>query len=133
MKGYTDFIGGMITSQYKPTHNGGPRYMDWEKVKQICEENPDSTIYAGLREDWNNTSGIIFAKGDYYNGYVYDQSRWATPIVDVDGTEIEVWTNKSHETTGLPGWWGNGAELKSRYDFEDDNFDDDNDDESWLN
>lgn len=98
---------------------GAMKYMDWEKVQQIVNEHPNSVIYAGLMEDWNNTSGLIFARGQYYNGYVYGCSLWATPIVDVDGEEIECWTfKKTKEGSGKPSWWGNGQELLNEFDFE---------------
>ena len=45
----------------------------------------------------------------------------ATPIVDVDGEEIECWTyEETKEGSDKPNWWGNGQELKSEYDFDDD-------------
>ena len=95
--------------------------MDWKKVQEIVDAHPNSVIYAGLMEDWNNTSGLIFAKGEYYDGYVFGCSTWATPIVDVDGEEIECWTyEKTKEGSDKPNWWGNGQELKSEYDFDDD-------------
>lgn len=106
MKGNTDFYAGFFGPSAIATKPiGDMKYMDWEKVKKIIEENPNSVIYAGLREDWNNTSGLIFAKGNYYDGYVYGCSVWATPIVDVDGKEIECWTNeKTKEGSGKPSW-----------------------------
>ena len=80
--------------------------MDWEKVQKIVDGNPSATIYAGLREDWGNTSGLIYAKGEYYSEYAYCASSWATPIVDVDGEEIECWTyEKTKEGAHLPSWW----------------------------
>ena len=76
---------------------------------EIIKENPDSVIYAGLMEDWNNTSGLIFANGECHNGYVYGASCWATPIVDVDGKEIECWTyEETKEGSGKPEWLLNG-------------------------
>lgn len=100
---------------------GDMKYMDWKKVQQIVNEHPDSVIYAGLMEDWNNTGRLIFAKGEYYNGNVYGSSVWATPIVDVDGEEIECWTyEKTEEGHSKPSWWGNGAELKDVWDFDED-------------
>lgn len=106
MKGYTDFAMGFLGAGAVATKPmGETKYMDWNKVKKIIEENPDSVIYAGLMEDWGNTSGLIFAKGKYYNGYVYGASCWATPIVDVDGREIECWTyEETKEGSGKPDW-----------------------------
>lgn len=117
MKGYTDFATGFLGAGAVATKPmGETKYMDWNKVKKIIEENPDSVIYAGLMEDWNNTSGLIFAKGKYYNGYVYGASCWATPIVDVDGKEIECWTyDETEEGSGKPEWLLNGD---IHYDFE---------------
>lgn len=119
MKGYTDFASGFLgvyAVATKPV--GDMKYMDWEKVKKTVEEHPDSVIYAGLMEDRNNTSGLIYARGKFYNGYVYGASCWATPIVDVDGEEIECWTNdKTKGSSDIPNWWGNGHELCDEYDF----------------
>lgn len=119
MKGYTNFSMGFLGAGAVATKPiGDVKYMDWQKVQQIVNENPNSVIYAGLMEDWNNTSGLIYAKGQYYDGYVYGCSTWATPIVDVDGEEIECWTfEKTEETSEKPSWWGNGQELLDEYDF----------------
>lgn len=110
MKGYTDFAMGFLGAASIATNPmGETKYMDWDKVKEIIKENPNSVIYAGLMEDWNNTSGLIFANGKYYNGYVYGASCWATPIVDVDGKEIECWTyEETKEDSGKPDWLLNG-------------------------
>lgn len=121
MKGYTDFAMGFMGPEAVATKPiGEMKYMDWNKVQQIVNEHPDSVIYAGLMEDWNNTSGLIFARGKYYNGYVFDHSVWATPIVDVDGEEIECWSYTDNGTGGnKPHWWGNGEKLESAWDFDD--------------
>ena len=121
MKGYTDFAMGFMgpgAIAIKPI--GDMKYMDWDKVQKLVDKHPNSVIYAGLLEDWGHTSGLIFANGEYYNGrYIYDRSIWATPIVDIDGEEIECWTyNESKEATGIPEWWGNGTKLKDEWDFE---------------
>lgn len=120
MKGYTDFaMGFMGASAIATKPIGNMKYMDWKKVQQIVDKHPDSVIYAGLMEDWNNTSGLIFARGKYYRGYVYGCSNWATPIVDVDGEEIECWTyEETKEGSSRPDWWGNGQELLDEYDFD---------------
>lgn len=98
MKGYTDFAMGFLGASAVATKSiGAMKFMDWNKVKEVVESHHNSIIYAGLMEDWNNTSGLIYAKGKYYNGYVYGCSNWATPIVDVDGEEIECWTNNETE------------------------------------
>lgn len=61
MKGYTDFAMGFMGPEAVATKPiGDMKYMDWKKVQQVVDEHPDSVIYAGLMEDWNNTSGLIF-------------------------------------------------------------------------
>ena len=122
MKGYTDFAMGFLGANAVATKPiGAMKFMDWNKVKEVVESHPNSIIYAGLMEDWNNTSGLIYAKGKYYNGYVYGCSNWATPIVDVDGEEIECWTNNETEWgSNKPSWWGNGEKLYDAWDFDED-------------
>lgn len=109
MKGETDFLLGILGPQAVATKPiGEMKYMDWKRARAICEEHPDATVItAGLREDWNHTSGVIYASGKYVKGYVYGSSCWATPIVDVDGEEIECWTYDKPKgfTTDVPGWW----------------------------
>lgn len=121
MKGYTNFADGFLGPEVVATKPiGDTKYMDWQKVQKVVDENPNAVIYAGLMEDWNNTSGLIYAKGKYYDGYVYGCSIWATPIVDVDGEEIECWTyEKTKEGAHKPTWWGNGQELLSEWDYDD--------------
>ena len=111
MKGYTDFNLGFMGPQAIATKPiGQMKYIDWEKAKKICEAHPDSEIYAGLQEDWGYTSGLIFSNGSCTRedeGYIFVSSTWATPILDVDGEEIECWTyEKSHWDHKLPDWWG---------------------------
>lgn len=116
-KGYTDFFGGMFTGAAKPTAPGGVKYMDWEKAEKICLEHPYSVVYAGLAEDWGWTSGKIYENGKWYDGgTLYDRSKWATPILDVDGEEIECFTHEEHERTGIPKWWGRGEEVHSEWE-----------------
>ena len=115
MKENTSFFDGCMGPEAIATKPiGEMKYMDWEKVQQIVDENPDAVIHAGLKEDWNNTSGLIYAKGKYYNGgSLYDRSVWATPIVDVDGKEIECWTyEKQKKSTGVPRGWGKNTKIK---------------------
>lgn len=119
MKGTTDFVSGFFGPMAVATRPiGGTKYLDWEKARQLINEHPDSVIYAGLAEDWNNTSGLIYAKGNFYNGYVFGCSCWATPILDIDGEEYECWTyEKTPEGSGKPEWLREGPHLKEEYEF----------------
>lgn len=121
MKGNTDFMMGFLGANAVATKPIDKlKFMDWKKVQQIVDEHPNSVIHAGLQEDWNNTSCLIYANGQYYYGHsFYGCSIWATPIVDVDGEEIETWTYaKTKEGSEIPSWWGNGQEVLHEYDFE---------------
>lgn len=101
MKGYTNFGDAFTIKSISEI-----KYMDWEKAKKICQENPWSMISAGLREDWNNTSSMVFESGEWIkDAYVYGCSCLATPILDVDGEEIECWTYEE-TSKNLPSWWG---------------------------
>lgn len=121
MKGYTSFSAGFLGPQAVATKPiGKMKFLDWKKAKELIEANPDAVIYAGLLEDWNNTSGLIYAKGNFYNGgyMFYGASIWATPILDINGEEIECWTYEStEEGSGLPDWL-HGDNIKIAYDFE---------------
>lgn len=117
-KGYTGFVDGMIIGAELCRRSTETKYMDWEKAEKLCLENPNSIIEAGLREDWNNTSGLVYANGKWYDGgLIYDRSKWATPILDIDGAEIECWTTEPHDGTSVPEWWGHG-ELNNEWDYE---------------
>ena len=52
MKGYTDFFSGFLGMGAVATKPiGKMKYMDWNKVQKIVDENPNAIIYAGLMED----------------------------------------------------------------------------------
>ena len=114
MKTSLGFSDGMIIGMSRPVAPGGYKYMDWEKAEKICLDHPDSTIEAGLLEDWGYTSGTIYDHGTWLKEYVYDQSHWATPIVDIDGKEIECWTHEPHKQTGVPSWWGRAGKKEAK-------------------
>lgn len=101
------FFEGMLWGQMQPLAKGGMKFLDWERAKQICLEHPDTVIYAGLCEDWDCTNGMICDHGKFVRDdtKLYDQSRWATPILDIDGEEVECWTHEPHDNTSIPDWW----------------------------
>lgn len=120
MKGYIDFADGFLGMEAIATKPIGKiKSLDWEKAKKLVEEHPNSVIQAGLLEDWSNTSGLIAADGKYCaDSYVFVASKWATPIVDIDGEEIECWeyAKKTNDCSKRPKWWGKGKEIISEYD-----------------
>lgn len=113
MKGYTDFMAGFFGAgavASKPI--GDMKYMDWRRAHKIIEErakeNSNITVMAGLMEDWNNTSGVVYEDGEFVtDDYVYASSCWATPILDFDGEEVECYTTTKPDgfTTETPAWW----------------------------
>lgn len=124
MKGYTDFAMGFFGAQAVATKPiGAMKYMDWKRAYKIILERyaKDHTIVvdAGLREDWNNTSGCVFADGEFIDDYVYGCSTWATPIIDIDGEEIACYTMEKPEgfTTEVPDWWTKDNSRKSIVDY----------------
>jgi hypothetical protein len=114
MKGYKSF--GDID---RPAAESGIKYLDWERAERLCIENPRATIMAGPREDWGYTSEIIFRNGMWVkkdpNDSLYDSSRWATPIIDIDGEEIECYLGddcpEEKQLSGRPAWWGRGDAI----------------------
>lgn len=110
MKGYTEFATGFLGPEALGKVRREMRYFDWEKAKDIIdnaiEENPYCDINIGLREDWNNTSDTIYCDGEWSEPYFfYGCSCWATPIIDINGEEIECWTNEeTKEKEGIASW-----------------------------
>ena len=95
-----------FTKKHEP-HEGGQRYFDWEKAEQICIQNPDKSIRAGLLEDWGCTGGPIFYKGEWVtHTWAYVTSAWATPVIEVDGEVSECWTYRENPYETVPDWWG---------------------------
>lgn len=114
MKGYTSFMSGFFGASAVATKPiGEMKYMDWHRAREIIEsrtkKKKSMTVMVGLREDWNNTSGVVYEDGEFVTyDYVYASSCWATPILDFDGEEVECYTTTKPEgfTTNIPNWWG---------------------------
>lgn len=70
------------------------RVFDWDKAARLIRERKAAEASAGLSEDWGWTGGKIFASGapvDANDTYVYLASNWATPVLVIDGENIECW------------------------------------------
>ena len=53
---------------------------DWDKAARIIKEKQPIEASAGLRDDWENTGGVIFRAGKpVKNVYTYLASTWAVP------------------------------------------------------
>lgn len=74
------------------------RVFDWNKAARIIRERNHETAFAGLAEDWADTSTMIYADGKPVkseSGYL--ASTWATPQLDIDGDFVDCWMWE-HET-----------------------------------
>lgn len=67
---------------------------DWAKCAEIIASSTDAEhVAAGLSEDLNCTCGTIWTKDDgpilHHSAHL--NSIWATPILIVDGEEMDCW------------------------------------------
>lgn len=83
-----------------------PRQLDWEKAREICEQHKGDVIYAGLKDDMEWTAGLIYDGEKRVKEYVYVASVWATPVLEIDGKEVECW--KYGDDPDMPAWWTEG-------------------------
>ena len=94
-------------SLFSPSNEDVLRELDWDKARDICLEHPNSVVCAGLAEDWDCTSGVIFDRGKFMEGDLHTsffQSRWATPVLQIDDSDdgIECW--KTVNEFSREGW-----------------------------
>ena len=79
---------------------------DWDAAARIIKERNVDHAEAGLRNDWENTGGIILENGKpVMNSYTYLASTWAVPEIMIDGMYIECYRMQSD----VPKW---GAKTK---------------------
>jgi hypothetical protein len=79
---------------------------DWDKAAELIRERKPSIASAGLDGDWELTGGEIYANGrPIEDSYTYLASTWATPLLVIDGEEIECFRMKSQ----TPDW---GSDTK---------------------
>lgn len=107
------FFKGM--SEIENAYDGKFKTLDWKKAREICENNPNSTIKAGIAEDWRYTHGVIFENGEYKNedscccdecGFCVS-SRWGTPVIVIDdGEPMECSTLTDEWEAKFPENWG---------------------------
>ena len=77
---------------------------DWDKAANIIKDRKPHLVVAGLAEDMEYTSGVIYENGKVLSGnetYTYLSSTWAIPTLVIDNhEEIECYKMKS----GTPNW-----------------------------
>lgn len=65
---------------------------DWDKAARILAERRPDMAMAGLEDDFEYTSGIIWLGGEPYTlDYTYLASTWAKPLLFIADEEIECW------------------------------------------
>jgi hypothetical protein len=70
------------------------REFDWDKAAKLIAQLKPKVAHAGLAEDWDYTSGVIWKGGKPVpksETYTYLASNWATPLLVCDGKEIPCW------------------------------------------
>lgn len=104
MKQKLGFAEGVLKGMAQQ-NTGGSKVFDWDKCAEILKEKKatenKSTVYAGLAEDWSWTADTIMSEGVPLGDddiFAYLASSWATPILDIDGEEIECWTYLDENT-----------------------------------
>ena len=84
-------------NQSTPYGNG--KVFDWDKAAKIIKERKPETASAGLAEDWFWTGGTIYKNGRPVKSATYLASSWATPVLLIDGEEIDCYQPKWYQ-----GW-----------------------------
>lgn len=76
-----------VASQGKPQ-----RVFDWNKAARILRDRGARRATAGLALDMEWTAGEILTDGEpNTESDTYLSSNWATPVLVIDGEEIECW------------------------------------------
>jgi hypothetical protein len=109
----TGFAEGMFTGMAKSRAAGDapPKVFDWDKAAEIIRDRKPDTAEAGLAEDWSHTGGTIYRDGRIVpqaDTYTYLQSKWATPMLVIDGEEIDCFTVREDWDAGT--YWPQSAQ-----------------------
>lgn len=73
---------------------------DWDKAATLIKDQKLYTVYAGLNEDWEYTSGPILINGIIPDSYTFLASIWDIPVLQYDDCIIECYKMQSEE----PQW-----------------------------
>ena len=82
---------------------------DWDKAAKLIRERKPKYVYAGLRDDWEWTGGLIYDKDQddspvVTDSYTYLASTWAVPEIQIDGEVMPCYVMQ-HERP----WWNSGT------------------------
>ena len=71
--------------------DGAGKVFDWNRAERILAERGWPDAMAGLSEDWSATSGCIARDGaPCWDDYCYLASKWATPVLVIDGALLRL-------------------------------------------
>lgn len=103
------FAEGMLYGMGR-TAQDGAKVLDWDRAAEVCSAS-EVPVYAGLAEDWDCTSGMIWDGEKQVRDYVYVSSLWATPVLVVGneygGDGIECYKAATDvDSSGYPEQWG---------------------------
>lgn len=104
------FTEGMLFGAGRKAKDG-PKVLDWERAAEFCASKK-APVWAGLAEDWEYTSGLIWDGSRQVRDYVYVASNWATPVLVIEGRNNVVpcfRLDDGDAESGYPAWWGEGA------------------------
>jgi hypothetical protein len=114
-----EFLGSLFASLFSgpafEQHDAYPegiRVFDWEKAANRIVETGATEAAAGLSEDWGMTGGPILEGGEIVSEgetYTFLASRWATPVLFLDGREEECWTLLDDSTYDESSYWPSDA------------------------
>lgn len=109
-RGSIRFIEGMLGS-WQPNYPDGDRMFDWDKAARLIKEHNIQRASAGLAEDWDYTSGMIYAEKPVMDSYTYLGSRWATPILvdELTQEEYDCWMLESESEWDVDTKWPESA------------------------
>lgn len=85
------------------------KVFDWDKAARLLCERSAANAVAGLASDMEWTSGTILRDGAIVDdSYTYLASTWATPVLVIDGEEIDCYRMESE----CPAeWTGDKAKV----------------------
>lgn len=90
------------------------RVFDWDKAARLIREHKAANAEAGLSGDLEWTAGSIFKDGAVVasdDTYTYLASCWATPVLIIDGEEIDCWVEGDKTQWDAKTYWPESARL----------------------
>ncbi len=73
------------------------KVFDWNTAARLLKERQPTHASAGLEGDWDYTNGPIWRDGKPVprdETYTYLASSWATPVLDMDGDEVDCYISE---------------------------------------